>query len=291
MADANLNKTVLITGCSSGMGRASALHFQQQGWNVVATMRDPGQEKELVHLPNVICPRLDVNDQASIATALAEALQAFGRIDVLVNNAGYAVMGAFETLSEAQIRRQFDTNVFGLMAVSRAILPHFRQQRGGILINVASMVGRIPLPLYSVYNASKSAVEGYTEGLSYELEEFDVRVKIIEPGAVRTDFFGRSSDRGNGTGEQAYQRYSTDQLAVMDGIGASGSDSEEAARVIWRAATDGSTRLRYSVGLDARALLTARRLLPDSLFRSMIRMSLSPVAYNSIGRLLYRQQA
>lgn len=282
-------KTVLITGCSSGMGRAAAFLFQKNGWNVVATMRTPARETELSKLPNVICPALDVNDRASIESALAKAKKKFGQIDVLVNNAGYGLMGAFETLNAEQIRRQFDTNVFGMMEVTRAVLPHFRQRNAGLLINVASMVGRVPLPLYSVYNSSKFAVEGFTEGLSYELEPFNVQVKLIEPGSVKTDFFGRSSDRANMTGVTAYEAYSAEQFAVMDGIGASGSTSEEAARVIFRAASDGSKRLRYSVGLDAMAIMAARNLLPDGVFRAMIKLCLSPAAYNSVGRLLYRQ--
>lgn len=282
-------KTVLITGTSSGMGRAAAFLFQKNGWNVVATMRTPAKETELNKLPNVICPALDVNDKATIESALAEALKQFGQIDVVVNNAGYGLMGAFETLSAEQIRRQFDTNVFGMMEVTRAILPHFRRRNAGLVINVASMVGRVPLPLYSVYNSSKFAVEGFSEGLTYELEQFNVRVKLIEPGAVKTDFFGRSSDRINNIGETAYQTYSDEQFAVMDGIGASGSTSEDAAGVIFRAASDGSRRLRYSVGIDAKAILAARSLLPNRVFRAMIKLSLSPAAYNSVGRLLYKQ--
>ncbi|WP_420884492.1 SDR family oxidoreductase [Amnimonas aquatica] len=169
-------KTVLITGASSGIGLATARHFQARGWNVAATMRNPADQPELAQLPNVICPALDVHDKDSIAQAIQITFERFGAIDVVVNNAGYALMGAFETLDEAQVRRQFETNVFGLMEVCRAVLPHFRQRRAGLLINVSSMVGRIPLPLYSVYNASKHAVEGFTEGLVYELEPFGVRV-------------------------------------------------------------------------------------------------------------------
>lgn len=291
MTTAYKKKTVLITGCSSGIGLATARYFQEKGWNVSATMRNPADGAELAALPNVITPALDVNDKASITAALQATLDAFGKIDVLVNNAGYALMGAFETLDEEQIRRQFDTNVFGLMEVCRAVLPHFRQQRAGLLINVASMVGRVPLPMYSVYNASKHAVEGFTEGLVYELEPFGVRVKIIEPGAVNTNFFGRSSDRANATGESAYAEISTERLGVMDAIGPGGSRPVDAAKVIWQAANDASNRLRYSVGLDAHALLAARRLLPETFFRTMIKHSLSPVSYNTLGKFLYRPKA
>ncbi len=281
-------KTVLITGASSGIGYATAQLFQKKGWNVVATMRNPSDASGLASLPGVLVLRLDVNDRDSIYSAIEGAIEKFGAIDVLVNNAGYGLMGAFETLSEEQIIRQFDTNVFGLMETCRAVLPHFRERKSGALVNVASMVGRVPLPLYSVYNSSKWAVEGFTEGLVYELAPLGINVKIIEPGAVNTAFFGRSSDRDNQTGVSTYDNYAKEQFGVMDKTGPGGSTPEQAAEVIYRASTDGSSRLRYSVGVDARMLLTARRLLPETLFRSMIRMSLSDKAFNSVGKLLYK---
>lgn len=281
-------KAVLITGASSGIGYATAQRFQKKGWNVVATMRNPDDAKGLASLPGVLVLRLDVNDRDSIYSAVQEAIKEFGAIDVLVNNAGYGLMGAFETLSEEQIIRQFDTNVFGLMETCRAILPHFRERKDGVLVNVASMVGRVPLPLYSVYNASKWAVEGFTEGLVYELAPLGIGIKIIEPGAVNTAFFGRSSDRDNSTGVSSYDDYAREQFGVMDKTGPGGSTPKQAAEVIYRASIDGSSRLRYSVGIDARMLLLARRLMPETLFRSMIRMSLSDKAFNSVGKLLYK---
>ncbi|HAG93955.1 MAG: short-chain dehydrogenase/reductase [Pseudomonadales bacterium] len=282
------HNTVFITGCSSGIGRETAKLFQSKGWNVAATMRNPGAETELNQLQNVICPPLDVTDVNSIQQAVQSTLDEFGYIDVVVNNAGYALMGAFETLDREQILRQFDTNVFGLMEVCRAVLPHFRSRNHGTLINVASMVGRFPLPLYSVYNASKFAVEGFTETLIYELENFNINVKLIEPGATNTHFFGRSSERQNRTGVKAYERYTQKVFAVMDAIGPAGGDSKAAAKTIWRAATEGSTQLRYATGSDAKAFLLARRLLPDRLFNRTIKVSLTPWALNTVGRLFYR---
>lgn len=282
-------KTVLITGCSSGIGRATAKLFQHNGWNVVATMRSPEQETELAALPNTLVLRLDVHDQGSITDALAAANRRFGNIDVLVNNAGYALMGAFETLSEAQIQRQFETNVFGLMRMCRAILPQFRQRNAGVLINVASMAGRLPIPLMSVYNASKWAVEGFTECLTYELKDFNITVRMIEPGAVNTAFFGRSSDRANATGEQAYQSYSDEQFPVLNQTGPGGASSEDVAATIYKAATDKGKRLRYQVGVDAKTLLTARKLLPDEVFLPMIQLSLSPAVFNRFGRIFYKR--
>ena len=282
------NPVVLITGCSSGIGLATAWHFHHQGWRVIATLRDPAQHQGLADRPGIICPQLDVTDHARIPEVVAEGLAAFGRLDAVVNNAGYGLMGAFETLSAEQVQRQFATNVFAAMEVCRAVLPHFRAQQRGTIVNITSMVGRLPLPLYSVYNASKHALEGFTEGLTYELEPLGIRVRIVEPGAVNTQFFGRSADRENQTGVQAYAAYSDWQLAVMDRTGPGGSSSEDAARVIYRAATSRSGRLRYLVGSDARMLMFARATLPGRVFRRLIRLSLTEWAMNSVGRLLYR---
>ena len=274
-----MTSTVLITGCDTGIGNATAHYFQQQGWSVSATMLNPESETTLAALPRVICPKLDVTDKASIALAVAETLKRFGRIDAVVNNAGYGLIGAFETLSDEQIRRQFDTNVHGLMDVCRAVLPHFRAQNSGTLINVSSMVGRIPLPFYSIYNASKFAVEGFSEGLIYELEPFNIRVKLIEPGSVKTAFFQGSSDRENSTGECAYAEFSKAQLAVMD-----------TAEVIFKSAIDQSSRIRYSVGLDAKVLMAARRVLPDAVFMQLIKAGLSPSLFTNARRRLYQLQ-
>ena len=283
-----MTRTVLITGCNTGIGNATAHYFQQQGWNVSATMLKPESEATLVSLPRVICPKLDVTDIASITLAIAETLRQFGRIDVVVNNAGYGLIGAFESLSDEQIRRQFDTNVFGLMDVCRAVLPHFRAQNSGTLINVSSMVGRIPLPLYSIYNASKFAVEGFSEGLIYELEPFNIHVKLIEPGSVKTAFFQGSSDRENSTGECAYVEFSQAQLAVMDEIGANGTTKEATAEIIFQSAVDQSSRIRYSVGLDAKVLMSARRVLSDAAFIKLIKAGLSPSLFTNIRSRFYK---
>lgn len=285
-----MTNTVLITGCDTGIGNATAYLFQQHGWNVSATMLSPQNDAALAALPRVICPKLDVTDKASIEEAMTKTLDQFGRLDVVINNAGYGLIGAFESLSDEQIRRQFDTNLFGLMDVCRAVLPHFREQRQGILINVSSMVGRIPLPLYSLYNASKFAVEGFSEGLIYELEPFNIRVKLIEPGSVKTAFFHGSSDRENSTGEYVYREFSEAQLAIMDEIGANGLSKEATADAIFRAAVDQSKRIRYAVGLDAKVLFAARRILPDAVFIRLIKAGLNPSLFTSIRRRFYQLQ-
>lgn len=266
-----MRKTIFITGASSGIGQQVALLFQRNGWNVVATMRSPGQDTMLAALPNVICPALDVTDDASIEQAVTMAVARFGQIDVVLNNAGYGLIGAFETFDKAQIERQFQTNVFGLMAVTRALLPHLRQRRSGTFINVTSFAGRSIFPLYSVYHASKWAVEGFSESLQYELREYGIRVKIIEPGIVKTAFWGRSTDRKNQSGIHAYDEYGNPVLDLIDdAAGIIATQAEDVANTIWQAANDSSNRLRYIVGLDAHVTLGMRKVLSDRIYTQVM---------------------
>ncbi len=267
-----MNKTVLITGCSSGIGRETAFRFQREGWNVIATMRTPDNEQELVTLPNVICPALDVTQESTIRDAINEGLAQFGRIDAVINNAGYGLIGPFETFSSDQINRQFQTNVLGLMSVTREILPHFRKQHSGLLINVTSFAGRSIFPLYSVYHASKWAVEGFCESLHYEVSAYDIKIKIIEPGLVKTEFWGRSTDRENRTGVNDYDAKSRPVLDLIDdAAGLIATKPYDVAETIWKAANDGSDKLRYLIGVDAHVTLLARKVLSDGLYRGVMK--------------------
>jgi NADP-dependent 3-hydroxy acid dehydrogenase YdfG len=269
-----MTKTVFITGSSTGIGRATAQLFHQQGWNVVATMRSPEKSPELANLPNVLCLPLDVTQVDTIHAAIDRATAQFGAIDVLINNAGYALIGAFEACEMADIRSQFETNVFGLMEVTRAILPHFRFRKQGILINVASIGGRLTFPIYSPYHATKWAVDGFSESLQYELRQFNIKVKIIEPGAIKTDFYSRSITVAKQAGLTVYDDYVQNTLPQMDRAGANGSPPAVTAQAIYRAATDGSWKLRYPAGGNAGILLGLRKLLPDAWFTALIRRSI-----------------
>lgn len=269
-----MTKTVLITGASTGIGLATAKLFQQQGWNVVATMRSPQKDTELSNLANVLCLALDVTQVETIHSAIDRAIAQFGTIDVVVNNAGYALIGAFEACDMADIRGQFETNVFGLMEVSRAILPHFRLRKQGILVNVASIGGRTAFPIYSPYHATKWAIEGFSESLQYELRQFNIKVKIIEPGAIKTDFYSRSIRVAKQAGLTAYDDYVQRTLPQLDRAGAEGSPPEVTAQVIYQAATDGSWKLRYPAGGNAGLLLGLRKLLPDAWFTALMRRSI-----------------
>jgi NAD(P)-dependent dehydrogenase (short-subunit alcohol dehydrogenase family) len=266
--------TVLITGASSGIGKAAALLFQKRGWNVVATMRSPDKALDLQGLGRLVCISLDVTEPASIEAAIAKAITEFGSIDVVVNNAGYALMGPFESCTLEQIRRQFDTNVFGLMAVSQAVLPHFRSRKSGTLINISSVGGRLTFPLYSLYHSTKWAVEGFSESLQYELAPLNIRVKIVEPGPIKTDFYDRSADR-NLKMDPDYQGLYDRAMPKMDKAGTSGSPPEAVAEVIFKAATDQSDRLRYAAGKSTGFMLTLRKLLPEPWFFKVIQQALT----------------
>ncbi len=263
-------QTILITGSSSGIGKATAIHFAAQGWNVVATMRTPEKAGDWATHSSITLTRLDVLDEGSINHAITDTISKFGKIDVIVNNAGYGLVGPFEASTHEQIQRQFDTNVFGLMNVCRAVISHFREQRAGTIINVASMGGRLTFPLYSLYHGTKWAVEGFSEALQFELQPFNVRIKIIEPGAIKTDFYDRSMDVMTKPGLTAYDAYVNQAMPNMNKFGETAPGPEKVAAVIYQAATDGSGKLRYQV--NSAPLLALRRLLPLSLFQRIVRM-------------------
>jgi short-subunit dehydrogenase len=261
-------QTVLITGSSSGIGKATVEYFQKQGWNVAATMRSP-EKSEWQNAPNIAAIRLDVTDESSIKSAIAETIEKFGAINVVVNNAGYGLVGAFEASNNEQIERQFQTNVFGLMNVCREILPVFREQKNGVIINVASMGGRITFPLYSLYHATKWAVEGFSESLQYEVEQFNIRIKIIEPGPIKTDFYDRSQDLTRKEGLTAYDDFINKAMPNMQDAGKTAPGPEAVAKVIYQAATDNSSKMRYPV--NSAGILRLRKLLPDSAFFAMVK--------------------
>ncbi|WP_083732714.1 SDR family oxidoreductase [Spirosoma montaniterrae] len=265
-------KTVLITGTSSGIGKATVRYFAEQGWNVAATMRTPAKETELGQLPNVKLFRLDVMDSDSIRQAIADTRAAFGHIDVIVNNAGYGAVGPFEAATPEQVQRQFDTNVFGVMNVIREILPYFRQRRDGTIINVTSMGGLITFPIYSIYHGTKWAVEGFAEALSFEVRPFNIRIKNVEPGAIKTDFYDRSQDLLQKPGLTAYDGYVRITLANSQKAGADAPGPIVVAKTIFKAANDRSFRLRYVTGSSQTgALLFLRRILPLSWFHGIVK--------------------
>ncbi len=264
-----MDKVILITGASSGIGKETVKLFQTKGWKVAATMRKPEESGDLQQIVDVECFRLDVTDVDSIRSAIDETIAKFGHIDAIVNNAGYGLAGPFETASREQIKKQFDTNVFGLMNVCREILPYFRERGKGIIVNVSSMGGRITFPLYSLYHATKWAVEGFSEALQHEIRPFNIRVKIIEPGPIKTDFYTRSMEMTKKEGIDAYDAYVEKIMPNMQKVGANAPDGSLVAEVIYNAVTDGSWKIRYTA--NSRLVLTLRKILPDALFFWIIR--------------------
>jgi NADP-dependent 3-hydroxy acid dehydrogenase YdfG len=258
--------TIVITGASSGIGKATAKYFTEQGWQVAATMRTPDNETELNQIEGISLYALDVTDPASIENATRQILADFDTVDVVLNNAGYAVAGAFEAATPGQIERQFDTNVIGLMRVTKAFLPHFRANKAGLFMNVSSIGGRITFPFISLYHSTKWAVEGFSESLAYELGELGIQVKIIEPGGVDTDFGGRSMVFAANESLTDYDEAIGKFQASMANSGLGRSTAEFQAAGIYAAATDGKAQLRYLIGEDAVQTYAMRKQVGDDAF-------------------------
>jgi NAD(P)-dependent dehydrogenase (short-subunit alcohol dehydrogenase family) len=258
-------KTILITGASSGIGKASALYFARKGWNVAATLRDLRSADAALKHPQISLFPLDVTHRASISLAIGEALSRYHKIDVLLNNAGYGLFGPVEATEGEQLERQFATNFFGLAEVTRQVLPVMREAGGGLILNVSSIVGRLALPYASSYVATKFAVEGLSEAMRYELKPFNIRVKLIEPGSIVTEF-------GQGSKEVAvskpYRGGMDKFLAVFARGNSSGAKPVEVAKVIYRAANDKSDRLRYLA--KPGPFYWLNRVLPDVVWRRLM---------------------
>lgn len=246
-------KTVLITGCSSGYGLETARHFHERGWNVVATMRTPRPDV-LPTSDRMRVVALDVTRPESITAALRIS----GPIDVLVNNAGIGLLGAFEATPMATVREVFETNTFGVMAMTQAVVPQFRERRSGLIINVTSSATLAPMPLVAVYTASKTAITGFTESLAHELAEFNVRVKLVEPGyAPSTRFAENGGARMQGLISEPYAPFAQRVFAAFTQPAAVTKESD-VAEAVWQAANDSSGRLRFPAGADAVALAATR---------------------------------
>ncbi|OHD57451.1 MAG: hypothetical protein A2Y33_05635 [Spirochaetes bacterium GWF1_51_8] len=263
-------KTVIITGTSSGIGEETALYFAEKGWNVIAAMRNPGKRTTRLHgNPKIDLVHLDVTDNKSIADCVKFAVDKYKKIDALVNNAGYALMGPFETLDPVKIKAQYETNVFGLMEMTKAVLPHFRENRDGTIINITSIGGRIGVPLYSVYNSTKWAVEGFSEALYYEMIPFNIRVKLIEPGFIHTNFYTTSMDKEEVDDWGAYGESLKATLEGMESF--PGSRPIVVAKTIYKAAAGRSRRLRYPTGSMAKPLMYLKRHMPEGLMLGVMK--------------------
>lgn len=246
-------KTVLITGCSSGYGLETARRFHAQGWNVIATMRTP-REGIVPPSDRMRVLALDVTQPDSIAAAL----EACGPLDALVNNAGIGVVGAFEATPMSLVREVFETNTFGVMAMTQAVLPQFRARRAGVVVNVTSSVTLARMPLAAAYTASKAAIEGFTGSLAFELEHFGVRARLVEPGYGPTTGFARNGQaRMQGLIPDTYAQFAAPIFAAFAQPAAVTTESD-VADAVWRAANDTTGQLRFPAGADAVALAQSR---------------------------------
>jgi short-subunit dehydrogenase len=266
-------KTVVITGSSSGIGKAAAIYFSQQGWNVAATMRSPEKETELSKFTNIKLYALDVTSTSSIEQALKNIQKDFSKIDVVVNNAGFGADGVFESMNDDFIEKQFNTNVFGLMRVTREAVKIMRTQKNGTIVQIASVGGRVAFPLYSIYHGTKWAVEGFTESLQYEVAPFNIKLKLIEPGAIKTEFYGRSRAFMKPDYTTDYEAFVKQCETVSMDAGDKGASAEAVAKTIFKAANDLSTKMRYPIAYPANVLLPLKRWVPERLFFWIVRQS------------------
>ncbi|WP_066717461.1 oxidoreductase [Sphingomonas pituitosa] len=260
------SKTAFVTGASSGIGKAAALALSHAGYRVIGTSRKatPGEVRDGIRM--LAC---DVTSDASVAAAVASAHAELGRIDLLVNNAGYAVSGAAEESSIEQVRALFDTNYLGVLRVTNAVLPIMRRQGGGRVLNIGSVMGLIPGPFGAHYTASKHAIEGYSESLDHEVRPFGIRVAVIEPWATKTSIEANSprGDQPVADYSETFARYQ----AAFDAAMASGDTAEAVAETIVAAAQARKPQLRYPSGKAARQTAFARRFLPRALFDRTLR--------------------
>lgn len=276
-------KVAVVTGSSAGIGNVTALALARNGFLTYATMRNLGKSEEIKSLAAkeklpIRVTQLDVTDENSIKSAIQSILSEAGRIDVLVNNAGYGLAGAFEDLSMDELKSQYETNVFGLAKVTQAVLPAMRKQGSGKIINISSGAGRFGYPGGSAYVSSKFAVEGLSESLAYELEPFGIRVVLIEPGFIKTNFadgmvFARKALDPKSPYSQMMQMVATMSEKLME----NSSPPELVANLVVEAAMSKTPNLRYLAGKDVEQWVAAKKSMSDEEFQSMMKQGTSGV--------------
>lgn len=269
-------RTVLVTGCSSGIGLATCHVLSRNNFMTYGTVRNLSKAKKIQDLINgenlsLKILRLDVNDNQSIKIAVKKILTDTGRIDVLINNAGYGMFGPVEEITTQEVKKQFETNFFGTIRLIKAIVPIMRKQGNGTIVNISSMVGRFGVPLNSAYVSSKFAVEGLSESISFELEEYGIRVIVIEPGVVKSDFFQNVKVKGMNL-ESPYHKLMERRINFLDkAMKNSPTSSYDVADTILDALNSKDPKFRYVIGNDATNSLRMRNSLSDRKFMEWIR--------------------
>lgn len=272
-----MTKTVLITGTSSGYGKATAELFLERGWNVVATMRTPRSDTIDGPADRLKIVALDITRPETIRIAIAAALEAFGSIDGWINNAGIGMASAVEVTPDETIRELFETNTFGVFNACREIIPQMRRQGQGVIVNVTSSVTIGVMPLVAAYAASKFAVEGYTESLSYELEPFNIKARLVEPGyAPTTSFTANGGPRMQGLIPEDYAPFAGAVFARMANYPTAYCTEAEVAEAAYAAATDEGLRLRYPAGADTKMLAALRWSTSEDHYLDRMRAMFAP---------------
>ena len=277
---ASSKEVTVVTGSSSGIGHETALTLARNGYTTYATMRNISKAAEIQSIASkenlpIIVKQLDVTKDESVRNAIQQITSEAGRIDVVVNNAGYGLTGAFEDLSIEEIKAQYETNFFGVIRVTQAVLPIMRKQRSGKIINISSGAGRLGYPGGSAYVSTKFALEGLSESMSYELEPFGIRVVLVEPGVIRTNFasgmvLAKKAQDPNSPYSQMMQRMGT----TLQQLEQNGSDVDLVASIVLKAATSANPELRYLAGKDVENWVEAKRKMSDSEFISSMKQNM-----------------
>jgi NAD(P)-dependent dehydrogenase (short-subunit alcohol dehydrogenase family) len=270
-------KIALVTGSSSGVGYETSLLLAKNGFRTYATVRNPDKAKAIRNISDkgelpIRVVKLDVNSDRSVEDAIDRINDESGRIDVLVNNAGYSLFGALEDLSMDEIKAQFETNLFGAIRVMKAVLPIMRKQQGGTIVNVSSMAGRVAFPLLPAYNGTKFALEGVSESMRYETDSFGIKIILVEPGAIRSNFvsngiIGQKAAEPSSPYAPMAETIQKTVPRVLD----QATPPEEVAKVIVKAVTSDNPDLRYLVGNDAIRMIEARKVMSDQAFRVLVK--------------------
>lgn len=273
-----MKQVALITGCSSGIGYETSILLAKNGFRTYATMRntDKGDKlKEIAEKENLDLKiiKLDVTDDYSIKNAINEIVQETNRIDVLVNNAGNNIAGAVEDLSIEEFKEQFETNFFGLIRVTKVVLPIMRKQNNGIIVNLSSIAGKMAIPLNSAYVSSKFAVEGFSESIRYELEDFGIKVILIEPGVIKSNFYENIKMSKNSLMDpkSAYQPITQKIFEAFLPMLEYAFPTKIVADVILEAVNSDNPNIRYAVGDDAKSIIEARKKLSDKEFENWVK--------------------
>ena len=270
-------KVAIVTGCSSGIGHEISLILARNGFTAYATMRNLQKGSDLKSIAEdeklpLHFAQLDVTDENSIKKAIQTVYDEAGRIDILVNNAGYGLTGAFEDLSLDEIKTQYETNVFGLIRTTQSVLPIMRKQRSGLIVNISSGAGRFGFPTGSAYVSTKFAVEGLTESMSYELEPFGIKVILIEPGVIKTNFFNSSVlAKKSQDPNSPYAILMKGMEDSVDKMMENASTPQYVAEVVLHAVTNENPKLRYLAGKDVEQLVDAKRKMSDEEFVNMMK--------------------